>query len=127
VHIIEATHPGDLLLTGVNRTEWTEVRGDRVIDARFRMHIDRIDSSRVVPVTLEVVCSTKKNGSSGSPLRLSSLKQEDLWYIPDLPGWRRVIERAPELKLMAALGDFNADVPFEHAAAWRLILVLKRT
>jgi hypothetical protein len=32
----------------------------------------------------------------------------------------------PEFTLAATLGDFNVDVPFEHAAAWRLILALRR-
>jgi ribosomal protein S18 acetylase RimI-like enzyme len=127
VHVIEATHPADLLPSGVNQTQWTEVRGDQVIDARFRMHIDRVTSERVVPVTLEVVCSPKRNGQSPSPApKVSTLRQEDLWFIPDLAGWHRVIAEVPELKLAGALGDFNVDVPFERPEAWRLILVLKR-
>jgi ribosomal protein S18 acetylase RimI-like enzyme len=121
VHIIEATHPGDLTPAGVHHTEWTELRGDQIIDARFRMHIDRITAERCVPVTLEVGCATGKKGAPRGRLR-----QEDVWFIPDLPGWRRVIERTPGLVLSAALGDFHVDVPFEHAAAWRLILVLRR-
>jgi hypothetical protein len=126
VHVIEATHPGDLTPSGVNRTEWTEVRGDQVIDARFRMHIDRITPDRLVPVTLEVVASAKRNGGSAASPKLSVLRQEDLWYIPDMAGWRAAVQAVPDLKLVATLGDFNVDVPFEHAAAWRLILVLKR-
>lgn len=126
IHVIEATHPADLTPSGVSRTEWTEVRGDQVIDARFRMHIDRMKPERVVPVTLEVVASEKRNGGSGSSPKLSVLRQEDLWYIPDMAGWRAAVLAVPELKLVATLGDFNVDVPFEHAAAWRLILVLKR-
>jgi ribosomal protein S18 acetylase RimI-like enzyme len=141
VHVIEATHPADLTPSGVTRTEWTEVRGDQVIDARFRMYIDRMTPERVVPVTLEVVASTKRNGSAGSLARpgalpaadegggapkLSVLRQEDLWYIPDLAGWRAAAAAVPELSLVATLGDFNVNVPFEHSAAWRLILVLKR-
>lgn len=124
VHVIEATHPADLTPSGVNRTEWTELRGEQSIDARFRIHIERSTPDRVVPVTLEVVCSARRNG--GAPRELSSIRQEVTWYIPDLAGWRRVAERVPELSLVATLGDFNVDVPFEHAAAWRLILVLKR-
>ena len=50
VHVIEATHPADLTPTGVHHTEWTEVRGDTTVDARFRMHIDRITADRLVPV-----------------------------------------------------------------------------
>jgi ribosomal protein S18 acetylase RimI-like enzyme len=124
VHVIEATHPADLLPSGVNRTEWTERRGDQVIDARFRLQIDACTdgaAGKTVPATLEVVCST---GRKGGPM--SRFKQEDRWFIPDLDGWRAVIARVPELRLEAALGDFNVEVPFEHAAAWRLILVLKR-
>ncbi|WP_437970648.1 GNAT family N-acetyltransferase [Sorangium sp. So ce260] len=124
VHVIEATHPADLTPSGVNRTEWTELRGEQSIDARFRIHIERATPDRVVPVSLEVVCSARRNG--GAPRELSSIRQEATWYVPDLPGWRRVAERVPELALVATLGDFNVDVPFEHAAAWRLILVLKR-
>ncbi|AUX41764.1 uncharacterized protein SOCE26_031870 [Sorangium cellulosum] len=124
VHVIEATHPADLTPSGVNRTEWTELRGDQSIDARFRIHIERAAPDRVVPVSLEVVCSARRNG--GAPRELSSIRQESTWHIPDLAGWRRVAERVPELALVATLGDFNVDVPFEHAAAWRLILVLKR-
>jgi len=123
VHVIEATHPADLTTAGVNQTQWTEVRGDTTIDARFRMHVERLGPDRVVPVTLEVVCTTGKKPSAGAAPRF---KQEDRWFIPDLEGWRAIIERVPELRLVAALGDFNVSVPYEHAAAWRLILVLKR-
>lgn len=125
VHVIEATHPADLTPSGVHHTEWTEVRGDTTVDARFRMHIDRITGDRLVPVTLEVVRTTSKKGGAsvaGAP----RFRQEDRWFIPDLEGWRAILARVPELELAAALGDFNVDVPFEHSAAWRLILVLKR-
>lgn len=123
LHVIEATHPGDLLPSGVNHTEWTEVRGDTTVDARFRMHLDRLTPDRVVPVTLEVVRTTGKKGpSNGAP----RFKQEDRWYIPEVEGWRAILARVPELQLVATLGDFNVDVPFDHAAAWRLILVLKK-
>lgn len=121
VHVIEATHPADLLPSGVNHTEWTEVRGDTTVDARFRMHLDRIAEDRVVPVTLEVVRTTGKKGAASPRLR-----QEDRWFIPDLEGWRAIIAKVPELQLMGTLGDFNVNVRFEHQAAWRLILVLKR-
>jgi GNAT superfamily N-acetyltransferase len=121
VHVIEATHPADLTTGGLNQTQWTEVRGDTTIDARFRMHTDRLTAERVVPVTLEVVCTTGKKAAGGGGPRL---KQEDRWFIPDLDGWRAIVSRVPSLKLGAALGDFNVTVPFEHAAAWRLILVL---
>jgi ribosomal protein S18 acetylase RimI-like enzyme len=123
VHVIEATHPGDLLPSGVNHTEWTEVRGDTTVDARFRMHIDRMTEDRVVPVTLEVVRTTGKKGAGAGATRL---RQEDRWFIPDLEGWRAIIASVPEMVLATALGDFNVSVPFEHQAAWRLILVLKR-
>lgn len=122
VHVIEATHPADLLPSGVNRTEWTEARGDTMVEARFRMHVDRATPDRVVPVTLEVTCTTGKKGAAPAP----RLKHEDRWFIPDLDGWRAIIALVPELSLVAALGDFNVAVPFEHQAAWRLILVLKR-
>jgi SAM-dependent methyltransferase len=121
LHVIEATHPADLTPSGVNHTEWTEVRGDTAVDARFRMHLERLTPDRVVPVTLEVVRRAGRKGA-GAP----RLRQEDRWYIPDLEGWRAILARVPELHLAAALGDFNVDVPFEHTAAWRLILVLKR-
>lgn len=126
LHVIEATHPADLLQAGVSHTEWTEMRGEHVVDARFRIHTERATPERVVPVTLEVVCSGKKTVTGGGQPAITSLKQQDLWYIPDLAGWRRAIANVPELALVATLGDFNVDVPFEHAAAWRLILVLKR-
>ena len=123
LHVIEATHPADLTPSGVNHTEWTDVRGDTTVDARFRMHVDRLTPDRVVPVTLEVVRTTGKKGAgSGAP----RFKQEDRWYIPEVEGWRAIVARVPELQLVATLGDFNVDVPFEHAAAWRLILVLKK-
>ena len=113
----------------MNHTEWTEVRGDSIVDARFRMHIDRTTAARVVPVSLDVVCTTKNGGSgNGSATKVQRLlRQEGEWYIPDLEGWRSTIARVPELALAATLGDFNVHVPFEHSAAWRLILVLKRT
>jgi len=123
VHVIEATHPGDLLPSGVNHTEWTEARGDTTVDARFRMHIDRMREDRLVPVTLEVVRTTGRKGAGAGATRL---RQEDRWFIPDLDGWRAIVAGVPELALAAALGDFNVAVPFEHQAAWRLILVLKR-
>ena len=123
LHVIEATHPADLTPSGVNHTEWTEVRGDTTVDARFRMHLDRLTADRVVPVTLEVVRSTGKKGAAGGGPRF---KQEDRWFIPDLEGWRAIQATVPELYLTAVLGDFNVDVPFEHTAAWRLILVLKK-
>jgi SAM-dependent methyltransferase/GNAT superfamily N-acetyltransferase len=122
VHVIEATHPGDLLPTGVHHTEWTEVRGDTTIAARFRMHLDRLGADRVVPVTLDVVALTGKKGAGAA----TRLHQEDRWFIPDLEGWRAIVAEVPELALVGALGDFNVDVPFEHPAAWRLILVLRR-
>jgi ribosomal protein S18 acetylase RimI-like enzyme len=121
LHVIEATHPADLTLSGVNHTEWTEVRGDTTVDARFRMHIDRITADRVVPVTLEVMRTTGKKGASAP-----RFKQEDRWFIPDVAGWRAILSGVPELRLAATLGDFNVDVPYEHTAAWRLILVLQK-
>jgi hypothetical protein len=123
LHVIEATHPADLTTAGLNQTQWTEVRGDTTIDARFRMHTDRLAPERVVPVTLEVVCTTGKRTANGNAPRF---KQEDRWFIPDLDAWRAIIARVPALRLVATLGDFNVTVPFEHTAAWRLILVLKR-
>lgn len=122
VHVIEATHPADLGASGVNHTEWTELRDGLVIDARFKMHIDRIGEDRTVPVTLNVVCNDA--GKKG-PAR-GRLKQEDRWFIPDLATWQSVAAKVPELELVAALGDFNADVSFDHAAAWRLILVFRK-
>jgi ribosomal protein S18 acetylase RimI-like enzyme len=127
LHVIEATHPADLTPSGVHHTEWTEVRGGEVIDARFRIHIDKTTKERTVPVTLEVVCSANKKSASSGPSRgAPRLRQEDRWLVPDLEGWRASIARVPELSLAATLGDFNVDVPFEHSAAWRLILVLVR-
>jgi hypothetical protein len=38
-----------------------------------------------------------------------------------------MVAKVPELELVATLGDFNVDVPVEHSAAWRVILVLRRT
>ena len=126
LHVIEATHPGDLTPQGVHHTEWTEVRGDQTIEARFRMHVDRLEGRRV-PVTLEVVCSSGRKGAGPSPVSpLPRLRQEDRWYIPDLEEWRALVARVPSFTLAAALRDFNVDVPFEHTAAWRLILVLRR-
>jgi ribosomal protein S18 acetylase RimI-like enzyme len=123
VHVIEATHPADLTTAGLSQTQWTEVRGDTTIDARFRMHTERMTQDRVVPVTLEVVWTTgKKPALSAAP----RFKQEDRWFIPDLEGWRAIVARVPALQLAAALGDFNVTVPFEHTAAWRLILVLRK-
>jgi hypothetical protein len=123
VHVIEATHPADLTPSGVHHTEWTETRGDTTVDAHLRMHIDRITEGRLVPVTLEVVHTTgPRGGGKGSP----RFKQEDQWLVPDMAGWRAVLAAVPELHLAAALGDFNVDVPFEHTAAWRLFLVLKK-
>ncbi len=122
VHVIEATHPGDLSPSGVTHTEWTEVRGDTTVDARFRIHVDRLSAERVVPVTLEVTRTTGKKGAHGAP----RLKQEDRWFIPDLAGWRALLADVPELSLVATLGSFDVTVPHEHTAAWRLILVLKK-
>jgi hypothetical protein len=129
VHVIEATHPADLTPAGVSHTEWTEVHGDTIVDARFRMHIERMSPERVLPVSLEVTCTTKtagstSNGAGGKPT--PALKQDAEWFIPDLDGWRAVLANVPDLSLAAALGDFNVEVPFEHQSAWRLILVLKR-
>ena len=124
IHVVEATHPADLTPSGVHHTEWTDVRGDITVDARFRMHIDRITPERVVPVTLEVARTTgKKSGAAGPP----RFRQEDRWFIPDLPGWQAIASRVPELSLVATLGSFDIAVPYEHSAAWRLILVLKKT
>lgn len=129
LHIIEATHPADLTPSGVHHTEWTEVRGDSVIDARFRMHLDKIiaeEGGQSVPVTLDVVCSHNARKGSVSPRGQQRLRQEDRWFIPDLAGWKQIVARVPGLEIAAALGDFNVSVPFEHTSAWRLILVLKR-
>jgi ribosomal protein S18 acetylase RimI-like enzyme len=119
VHVVEATHPADLTKAGMHRTEWTEVRGAETVDARFRMHLDRLSPGRVVPTTLEVVCKTK-----GAPAR--SVVQERDWFVPDLDAWRRIVAAVPDLEIAAVLGDYRVDVPFEHAAAWRLLLVLRR-
>ena len=73
----------------------------------------------VVPTTLEVVCSRK-----GEKIR--SLVQQGEWFIPNLPGWKQIVDDAPAFELAAVLGDFRVDVPFEHPSAWRLNLVLKR-
>ena len=132
IHIIEATHPADITPNGVNHTEWTEVRGDQIVDARFRMHIERIapERDRLVPVLLEVICTLKNaghtNGNGVSTPKVKSLRQEGEWFIPELEGWLGMIAKVPELQLVATIGDFNADVPFEHSQAWRLILVLKK-
>lgn len=125
VHVIEATHPEDLLPSGVNHTEWTEVRDEQTIAARFRMHIDKLGTDRVLPVTLEVTC-TPKAGSPAGNRAVASLKQEQRWFVPDLDEWKRIVARVPELTIAAELGDFNVEVPFEQMEAWRLILVLKR-
>jgi ribosomal protein S18 acetylase RimI-like enzyme len=123
VHVIEATHPADLTPSGVNHTEWTEARGDTTVDARFRMHVERMTTERVVPVTLEVARTTgKKSAGNGAP----RLKQEDRWFIPDVEGWRAIVARIPELSLVATLGGFSVATPYDHAAAWRLILVLEK-
>ena len=129
LHIIEATHPADLTPSGVHHTEWTEVRGDSVIDARFRMHLEKTtaeEGGQSVPVTLDVVCSHNARKGSATPRGQQRLRQEDRWFIPDLAGWKQIIARVPQLEIAAALGDFNVGVPFEHTSAWRLILVLKR-
>ena len=121
LHIIEATHPSDLAPSGVHHTEWTEVRSDAVVHARFRMHIDRAQG-RTVPVTLEVVSEGRDDRQS--PLR--SLRREDVWFVPTLADYRAILAEVPDLKLIATLGDFNPDVPFDHPAAWRLFLVLQK-
>ena len=129
LHVIEATHPSDLTPSGAHHTEWTEVRGDSVIDARFRMHLEKTtaeDGGQSVPVTLDVVCSHGARKGSAAPRGQQRLRQEDRWFIPDLAGWKQIIARVPGLEIAAALGDFNVGVPFEHTSAWRLILVLKR-
>jgi ribosomal protein S18 acetylase RimI-like enzyme len=129
LHIIEATHPADLTPSGVHHTEWTEVRGDSVIDARFRMHLDKTTAEQggqSVPVTLDVVCSQSARKGSSTPRPQQRLRQEDRWFIPDLASFQQIIARVPGLEIAAALGDFNVAVPFEHTSAWRLILVLKR-
>ena len=129
LHIIEATHPADLTPSGVHHTEWTEVRGDSVIDARFRMDLEKTtpgEGGQSVPVTLDVVCSHNPRKGSGPARAQQRLRQEDRWFIPDFASFQRIIARVPGLQLAAALGDFNVAVPFEHTSAWRLILVLKR-
>ena len=123
VHVIEATHPSDVTATGVSHTEWTEMVGDKVIDARFRMYIERMSPERVVPVSLEVSCAVR-GAPPGKPQ--PSLRQDGEWFVPDLAGWRSIVAAVPDFTLAAALGDFNVEVPYEHQSAWRLILVLKR-
>jgi ribosomal protein S18 acetylase RimI-like enzyme len=122
LHVIEATHPLDLTPAGVHHTEWTEVRGDTLVHGRFRMHIDRA-RDRLVPVTLEVVSEPK---SHVPPARLPSWRHEETWYVPALDDWRSMLSQVPELELVATLGTFNVNIPFEHPAAWRLLLVLRR-
>lgn len=124
LHVIEATHPQDLTPHGSSGTEWSEACGNRVVDARFRMHLNRMLPSRVLPVTLEVVCSTK---SRTRDAERQSMVQESQWFIPDVEQWRTIAAAVPELSLRALLGDFRVDVPFHHAAAWRLILVFQKT
>lgn len=122
LHIVEATHPLDLTPSGVHHTEWTEIRSDAVIHARFRMHVDRA-RGRTVPVTLEVV--SERRDAPSSPLR--SLRREDVWLVPTLADYRAMLAEVPDLSLVATLGDFNPDVPADHPAAWRLLLVLRKT
>lgn len=131
LHVIETTHPLDLTPTGVHHTEWTEVRPDAVVHARFRMHIDRAAphgetsicaTACTVPVTLEVVAEGRASPAS----RLRSLRREDTWLVPKLADYRAMLADVPELVLVATLGDFNPDVPADHPAAWRLILVLRK-
>ena len=55
-----------------------------------------------------------------------SVVQERDWFVPDLDAWRRIVAAVPDLEIAAVLGDYRVDVPFEHAAAWRLLLVLRR-
>jgi ribosomal protein S18 acetylase RimI-like enzyme len=126
VHVIEATHPSDLTAAGVSHTEWTEMVGDKVIDARFRMHVERMSPERVVPVSLEVSYAVKGAPAATAQKPQPSLRQDGEWFIPDLAGWRAIVGAVPDFTLAAALGDFNVEVPFEHQSAWRLILVLKR-
>lgn len=122
LHIIEATHPLDLTPAGVHHTEWTLVRPDVVVHARFRMHIERA-AARTIPVTLEVVTEPKKNVAARP---LPSLRREDMWFVPTLDDYKSMLAEVPELTLVATPGDFNPDVPFDHPAAWRLLLVLRR-
>ena len=126
VHVIEATHPSDLTAAGVSHTAWTEMVGDKVIDARFRMHVERMSPERVVPVSLEVSYAVKGAPAATAQKPQPSLRQDGEWFIPDLAGWRSIVGAVPDFTLAAALGDFNVEVPFEHQSAWRLILVLKR-
>jgi ubiquinone/menaquinone biosynthesis C-methylase UbiE len=123
LHVIEATHPQDLIGQKSSGTEWTEVRGDRVVDARFRMHLSRMSPSHVVPVTLEVVCSTRSRTRSDER---QSMVQESQWFVPDVNEWQAIAGAVPELSLVAQLGDFHVDVPLQHPAAWRLILVFRK-
>ena len=77
----------------------TAVEADKAQGAAHRLKIKGNLSLRgvtkpvEVPVTLEVLCSTKKNGNgngNGSGGPKPSLRQEDTWFIPDLEAWRAV-------------------------------------
>ncbi len=122
VHVIEATLPADATREGNTQTVWTERRGDLEITSRFRILVERRARSGAVPTVLDVRC--KQSGDEGV---LGSFHQEELWIVPDEAGWRDLVARAGGFAIAAILGDFQLDVRWDQAGAWRMILVLRRT
>lgn len=121
LHIIEATHPSDLSPSGEQRTEWTEMVGELVVDGRFTMDVSQLKDG-VLPVSLEISSTLK--GVQGHSYR--TLRQDSHWFVPTEEEWRSICGASSKFSLEAMLGDFNVDVPSSRDSAWRLILVLRR-
>jgi hypothetical protein len=121
VHVIEATHPGDLLPERGRPVTWTELRGGYAISSRFRLLVEARAQDGTLPASLEV---RARDGGHGAVV--GTLLQQERWLVPDAAQWRRLVGSVSRFELAAILGDFQLDVAHDQPGAWRAILVMRR-
>ena len=117
IYVIEATHPRDLEPDGGWATAWHVREGADEVYARFALDLARRAGPQV-PAAVEL------RGRLQGVVTDHSL--EMAWLVPDLDGWRSLVEATPGLTLVAALGGLDVTLPHDAPAAWRIVLVLRR-
>ncbi|PKN58919.1 MAG: hypothetical protein CVU56_02945 [Deltaproteobacteria bacterium HGW-Deltaproteobacteria-14] len=117
IYVIEATHPRDLEPDGGWATAWHIRAGEDEVYARFTLDLARRDGPHV-PAAVEL------RGRLAGVVTDHSI--EMAWLVPDLDGWRSLVEATPGLTLVAALGGLDVTLAHTATNAWRLVLVLRR-
>lgn len=117
LYIIEATHPRDLTPSGNSETRWQQREGQGDIEGRFRLLLERREGPRV---PAQLVLSLRRGGE------LRSYTHEQIWFIPDIAGWDRMLGQVGALECVARLGDLDLASRHDQPTAWRLVIVLRR-